>query len=450
MPIPRPEAHALRGRVALSPDRTLALVRDGASLALVRAARAHERVGNALRFESHIASVAWHATRDVCVAVLVDGTACVVTVDDRGLTLERVARGLGACSRAFAVGGDGALAVGGDDASTTLLDDRRESTLAFVRIAHARKCDGAHGAHRGARSRDGRWMAFVTRDAAARERVEVFSANAPYEGAISFRLPPGFDAQKIEFGGAQGNEILIYDDACAVEARPALEVFSAEGARRATIRGASAPSVRAKDGHLIVTCVSNEALLWIDESTWRITRALMHPLTCDATALTRIFRESQRGDGYEKRARFEQKTISCDAHGIERAGVRLAISSCKTMLATSCASHDDKILFLWPASGADADDGAPLAIFEHRKPIVDFKWFKDDDLDGKSRLVFLCADEVALYSFVPGMLSPVRVALERADSSFSPREIVGASSERANAFIVASKSKTFVQQTIRG
>jgi hypothetical protein len=292
-------------------------------------------------------------------------------------------------------------------------------------------------------------MAFVTRDEEARERVEVFSATAPYEGAISFRLPPGFDAQMIEFGGAGGQEILIYDDSCAVEARPALEIFSAEGLRRATIRGASAPSVRAKDGRLIVTCVSNEALLWIDELTWRITRALTHPLTCDATASTRIFRESQRGDGYEKVARFEQKTLACDARGIERAGVRLALSSCKTMLATLCASHNDKVLFLWPASGNDADDGAPLAVFVHRKPIIDFRWFEDDDLDGRSRLVFLCADEPALYSFVPGMLAPARVALERAAASFSPREIVGASLERADVFIVASASKSFVQQAVR-
>ena len=169
--------------------------------------------------------------------------------------------------------------------------------------------------------------------------------------------------------------------------------------------------------------MSNEALLWIDDLTWRITRALTHPLTCDATASTRIFRESQRGDGYEKVARFEQKTLACDARGIERAGVRLALSSCKTMLATLCASHNDKVLFLWPASGNDADDGAPLAVFVHRKPIVDFRWFEDDGLDGRSRLVFLCADEPALYSFVPGTLAPARVALERAAASFSPREI---------------------------
>jgi hypothetical protein len=56
----------LRGSVALSPDRTRALVRDGVHLTLRRAARVDERVGKAIQFESTIASVAWHATRDVC------------------------------------------------------------------------------------------------------------------------------------------------------------------------------------------------------------------------------------------------------------------------------------------------------------------------------------------------------------------------------------------------
>ena len=48
----------LRGSVALSPDRTRALVRDGVHLTLRRAARVDERVGKAIQFESTIASVA--------------------------------------------------------------------------------------------------------------------------------------------------------------------------------------------------------------------------------------------------------------------------------------------------------------------------------------------------------------------------------------------------------
>lgn len=70
-----------------------------------------------------------------------------------------------------------------------------------------------------------------------------------------------------------------------------LEIFLVEGFRRATIRGASASSVRVKDGCFIVMCVLNEVFLWIDELIWWIMCVFMYLLMCDVMVLMRIFCE---------------------------------------------------------------------------------------------------------------------------------------------------------------
>lgn len=73
------------------------------------------------------------------------------------------------------------------------------------------------------------------------------------------------------------------------------------------------------------------------------------------------------------------------------------------MFVILCVSYNDKVLFLWLAFGNDVDDGVSFVVFVYRKLIIDFRWFEDDDLDGRLCFVFFCVDELVFYFFVLGM-----------------------------------------------
>lgn len=428
-----------RGRISVSPDGAFVVVVDGATASLARASSVREELGRAVAFDRDVVAVAWTRVGRVAAFALEDGDVCVMRATERdGLTSERWFRGVGAGRWGAGPLGDSQLRFerDGSEGNTTVID---VSTGEVAILTHARKGRDGSALETFATSVDGRWMVFLTRDEDARERVEVFSTRAPYEGAITFRLPASMDARAVAFSSG-GEELLVFDDSCEATAEPGLEVFAADGTPRASIRGVTAPYVRMRDGIVCATSASRDAIVWIDEVTWRIARVVTHPTTCEATTSTRVYR--QIDDGYEERNTYTQKTVSCDEFGVERVGVRISLSPCETMLASTCAGHDDKVLFLWSARALEHDD-APLAIFLHSKAIVDFKWCRDDRVDGAARLQFVCAGDAAVYSFVPGMSCPVRSALECAE--FAPSKIVHASAE-PDALIIKGKGKTFVQQ----
>lgn len=424
-----------RGLVSVSPDGAFVVVVDGATASLARASSVRDAFGPSVTFDRDVVAVAWTRVGHVAAFALEDGDVCAMrATESDGLTSERWFRSVGTGRWEAGRLGDSCVHFQSAlDGTTTVIDVR---TGDVTRLTHARKQRDGSALETFATSRCGRWMVFLTRDEDARERVEVFSSRAPHEGAITFRLPASIDARAVEFSNS-GDELLVFDDSCEATAEPALEVFTADGTPRASIRGVTAPYVQTRDG-ILATSSSRDAVVWIDEITWQIVRAVTHPMTCEATTSTRVYR--QIDVGYEERNKYTQKTVSCDEFGIERVGVRIALSPCETILASTCAGHDDKVLFLWPARASERDD-APLAIFIHSKTIVDFRWCRDEHVDGAARLQFVCEGDAAVYSFVPGMLCPVRSALECAE--FAPSKIVHA---KPDALIIKGKGKTFVQQ----
>ena len=439
-----PPRGAHEGSVVLDPSSELALVASERFLAL-RDAHTLELLGETARLEfpSEVISVVFTARSDRAACVTRDGDAYVINVS-RGSGVDAMQRLSGGDEYAFAhawraLGGGGYVGLRRRfDASTTIVN---AETMIEHTIAHRAKMseDGDSGALR-AFSRCGRWTSVVARDEDGREQVEVYASDAPHAAAITFRLPASADARAIEFGSF--GEILVFDDPCKPNASPALRVFSSDGTQRAEIRGARVPYARSRDSLVVSTIENNrEGLAWIDELTWRVVRAVEHPLRCDATFVTRCFREST--DGFEKIERFEQTTIACDSNGVERMGVRLAMSRCGTVIASACASQDDKVLFLWSASAVA--DVEPLALFVHRKPIRDFKWFANDDANGEACLAYVCIDTDALFSYTPGSETPSRAKLD-CGSKFSPTRVVGKCGKGIDAFILASKMKTFTRQ----
>jgi len=432
-------ATAARGVVTVDDDGTFALVRDGDAVS-VYDARTLAPLGERTRFSSTIVSACFVARARAALVVEASGDAHVLHVSVNGARVTASVRG--PFARARALGRLAALRDRDDAAATTVVDV--ESGSAWTLRTAVKTADDDDGATLASTSRCERWMAVVARDGDARECVQVFRAAPPFDGAVSFRLPAGVDARAIAFGPGM-DEIAVFDDPCDVGASPALRVFSTNGSARAIVRGARTPFARVGDALLVSTFEENrEGLAWIDEITWRVVRAVEHPLACETSSATRCHRE--RADGkYERLPKFEMKTIACDANGLQRIGVRMSVSRCGSMIASTCASDAHKVLFLWSAS-ASAADALPLAIFIHRKPIIDLKWFADGM---GARLVFLCADQSAMYAFTPGDETPTRLPID-VGGAFAPRAVVGQGGDRADAFILASAAKTFTRQPVAG
>ena len=429
---------AARGIITVDDDGTFALVRDGDAVTL-RDARTLAQLGERARFSSAIISACFLARARAAVVVESSGDAHVLRVSANGARVAASVRGRFARARAL---GPAAALRDRDDASATTLVDVESGSAWTLRTA-VKPSEDVDGAAVASTSRCERWMVFVARDGDGRESARVFRAAPPFEGAVSFRLPAGTDARAIAFG-PEADEIAVFDDPCDVGASPALRVFSSDGVARAVVRGARTPFARAGDA-LVVSMIDGkrEGLAWIDELTWRVVRAVEHPLACETSSATRCHRERADGE-YERLTKFEMRTIACDANGLERIGVRMAVSRCGSMIASTCASDAHTVLFLWSAS-ASATEALPLAIFIHRKPIVDLKWFSDET---DARLVFLCADESAMYAFTPGDETPTRAPIDV--RAFSPRTVVGQCGDRADAFILASAAKTFTKQRVAG
>jgi hypothetical protein len=457
MPIP-PRTRAHRGTPYVSRTGAFIAVVDGPSLALRRGENVNLApllgTASSLTLNEKITFVAW-SDDDTAFAAVTTSDVYAYELDERagGVRFIGALKDVGAKSARWLRGREW-LARSADDGQSFVLDGGRPATTTTTTtttvLTHCNKFYGNDPNRGFAVSRCGRWMTFLTRDAEAVERVDVFSTKPPYQGAVCFPLAPGTDARAIEWG--DDGEILVFDDGYAVDSVPKLLVFTSDGALRATVRGAC-PSYARSSASLIAAANAENAIVWIDTLTWKITRAETHPTKRMASVTTRVYRETKMEDdaasvSYSKLDAYEQQVIALDANGVERIGIKMALSPCHSMIVTTCASHTESTLFVWPTAKTDEDDGGPLAIFIQRSPVVSFRWFEDESVESGARLVFLCENESALYSWCPGSQTPERSALECEE--FKPTRIVGLSSERTNKYLLASPKNggAFIQHSL--
>ena len=449
MPIP-PRTRAHRGTPYVSRTGAFIAVVDGPSLALRRGENvnlAPVSGTSSLTLDEKITFVSW-SDDDTAFAAVTTSDVYAYDVDESArVRFIGALKDVGAKSARWLRGCEW-LARSADDGQSFVLDGGRPVTTTTV-LTHCNKFYGNDPNRGFAVSRCGRWMAFLTRDAEAVERVDVFSTKPPYQGAVCFPLAPGTDARAIEWG--DDGEILVFDDGFGVDSVPQLLVFTSDGALRATVRGAC-PSYSLPSASLIAAANAENAIVWIDTLTWKITRAETHPKRL-ASVTTRVYRETKMEDdaasvSYTKLDAYEQKVIALDANGVERIGIKMALSPCHSMIVTTCASHTESTLFVWPTAKTDEDDGGPLAIFIQRSPVIAFRWFEDESVESGARLVFLCENESALYSWYPGSQTPARSALECEE--FKPTRIVGLSRERTNKYLLASPKNggIFIQHSL--
>jgi hypothetical protein len=446
-PRPRPRAH--RGTPYASSTGAFIAVVDGPSLSLRRGENVNLTFlgTSSLTLNEKITFVSW-SDDDTAFAAVTSSDVFVYEIDESagGVRFVGALKDVGARSARWLRGYEW-LARSADDGQSFVLDVRPPTTTTV--LTHCNKFYGNDPNRGFAVSRCGRWMAFLTRDAEAVERVDVFSTKPPCKGAVCFPLAPGTDARAIDWG-ADG-EILVFDDGYGVDSVPKLLVFTSDGALRATVRGAC-PSYAQASTCLIAAANVENAIVWIDTLTWKITRVETHPTKRLASVTTRVYRETKTEDeaasvSYTKLDAYEQKFIALDANGVQSIGIKMALSPCQSMIVTTCASHTESILFVWPTAKTD-EDGGPLAIFIQRSPVIAFRWFEDEGVESGARLVFLCENESALYSWYPGSQTPARSAL--GCEEFKPSRIVGLSSERTNKYLLASPKNggAFIQHSL--
>ena len=413
-----------RGAATISPDARALIARDADALSVFRdgASRA------CATLELGGARAVSFSDDGVTFAVASPTTGDVVVYDTSARVIVRHWRGVDARDVAFAPSSSEQVVLHLKRDGAVVVGDARSGELITLGVVNV-KLDVSRSI---AYSPCGRWMAVLSRDARARDGVDVFSRRGEVSGAISF-VSKSSDARAIEWTTTfNGDYVLMYDDGYEVDAVPTLVVHRSDGALRATFRNVL-PHVRARTKTSLIVHSSNDGLMWINETRWEITRCVHNPFRLNPTVSTstRVYRES--GASYEKLAKYEASTLT------DAVGGDVAVSPCETMLASTCASRAH-VLFLWsaascaPSNGSTDDD--PLAIFVHDNEVTSLKWVADDRVAGGSKLVFICAGKSRVYTWIPGAVAPTSMTLPQ---SFIPHIIEGV---YAGKVILATRARS--------
>lgn len=415
-----------RGSAKVSPDARALIVRDADALRVFRDGA--PRACATLEELSACRAVSWSDDGVTCVAASSSSSGDVVVYDASTCDVVRRWFGVDARDVAFAPSSSAQVVLSLNDDGAVVVGDARSGQLITLGVVNVKFSVARSIAY----SPCGRWMAVLSRDARARDGVDVFS-RGDVAGALSFRAKSS-DARAIEWTTTfNGDYVLLYDDSCDVDAVPTLVVHRSDGALRATFKNVLARA-RARTKSSLIVHSSNDGLIWINETRWEVTRCVHHPWRLHARGVsgsTRVYRES--GASYEKLAKYEATTLT------DAVGGDIAVSPCETMLASTCASRSN-VLFLWSATSfASTEEGVdddPLAIFVHDGEVTAKTWVADDRVSGGSKLIFLCAGKSRVYTWIPGAVAPASMALPQ---SFMPHIIEGV---YAGKLILATRSRS--------
>ena len=413
-----------RGSATISPDARTLIVCDADALRVFR-----DGASRACATLEELSACRAVSCSDTFVAAS-SSSGDVVVYDASTCDVVRHWCGVDARDVAFAPSSGEQVVMNLNDGGAVVVGDARSGALITLGVVNVKFKSVARSI---AYSPCGRWMAVLSRDARARDGVDVFSCCGDVAGALSFRAKSS-DARAIEWTTTfNGDYVLLYDDSCDVDAVPTLVVHRSDGALRATFKNVLSRA-RARTKSSLIVHSSNDGLIWINETRWEVTRCVHHPWrlhACGGSGSTRVYRES--GASYEKLAKYEATTLT------DAVGGDIAVSPCETMLASTCASRSN-VLFLWSATSfAPTEEGVdddPLAIFVHDGEVTAKTWVADDRVSGGSKLVFLCAGKSRVYTWIPGAVAPVSMALPQ---SFMPHIIEGV---YAGNLILATRSRS--------